>query len=392
LKRRALRTAAATLGSGEATLRRADGLWGRVRGWRWIHPQVLDFEAAFGPVIVQLAPDVIHAHDMHLVGVAARARAAVRDRTVPWVYDAHEYVPGLSQYGGRTASVVAGWADLEAEFIRDADRVITVSPAIADALERRYALHRKPAVVLNIPTVSPPGQATVTPLRDVCGLPDDVPLITYIGGITSARGVDTAVTAMVRLLEVHLALVCVPHNDTWYSRKLRRLATDLDVDDRVHFLNPVGPGEVVDFLRGVDVGLIPLLSFPSHEMSLPNKLFEYLHAGVPIVCSELDSLGPFTREHGVGVTFQSGDADGLAAAVREVLDESERFRAACQDPELLLTFSWSHQADELRRLYSDLLGRPLVVPGPGGTPGHEVVDLTEVALESAETSLRAGHA
>jgi glycosyltransferase involved in cell wall biosynthesis len=380
----------ASLSLGEAVLRHVDVRWGRVRGWRWVHPQVLDFEAAFAPTVVQLAPDVIHAHDMHLVGVAAHARSAVGERAVPWVYDAHEYVPGLSQYGGRTASVVAGWADLEAEFIRDADRVITVSPAIADALERRYALPRKPAVVLNIPTGNPPGQATVTPLREVCGLPDDVPLITYVGGMTSARGVDTAVTAMARMPEVHLALVCVPHDDTWYVRKMRKLATDLHVDDRVHFLNPVGPGQVVDFLRGVDVGLIPLLSFPSHEMSLPNKLFEYLHAGVPIVCSELDSLGPFTREHGVGLTFQSGDADGLAAAVRAVLGEPERFRAACQDAELLRTFSWSHQADKLRRLYSGLLERPLVVPDGGGTPGHEVVDLTEVALEPTEMSLRAG--
>jgi glycosyltransferase involved in cell wall biosynthesis len=390
VKRRALRTAAASLGSGEAALRRVDARWGRVRGWRWIHPQVLDFEAAFGPVIVQLAPDVIHAHDMHLVGVAARARAAVRDRAVPWVYDAHEYVAGLSQYGGRTASVIAGWADLEAEFIRDAARVITVSPAIADALERRYALPRKPAVVLNVPTMNPPDQDAVTPLRDVCGLTDDVPLITYSGGITSARGVDTAITAMAALPEVHLALVCVPHNDTWYVRKMRQLAATLGVADRVHFVNPVSPGQVVGFLRGVDVGLIPGLSFPSHEMSLPNKLFEYLHAGVPIVCSELESLGAFVREHGVGVTFPPGDADGLAAAVRKVLEGNQRYRSACEDAELLRRYSWSEQADELRRVYSGLLGRPLVVPDTGEAPLHEVVDLTEVAPEPAEAALKAG--
>jgi glycosyltransferase involved in cell wall biosynthesis len=390
VKRRALRTAAASLGSGEAALRRVDAGWGRVRGWRWIHPQVLDFEAAFGPAIVQLAPDVIHAHDMHLVGVAARARAAIRDRAVPWVYDAHEYVPGLSQYGGRTASVIAGWADLEAEFIRDAARVITVSPAIAGALERRYALPRKPAVVLNVPTMNPPDQDAVTPLRDVCGFTADVPLITYSGGITSARGVDTAITAMAALPEVHLALVCVPHNDTWYVRKMRQLAATLGVEGRVHFVNPVSPGRVVGFLRGVDVGLIPGLSFPSHEMSLPNKLFEYLHAGVPIVCSELESLGAFVREHGVGVTFPPGDADGLAAAVREVLEGNQRYRAACEDPELLRSYSWSEQADELRRVYSGLLGRPLVVPDTGDGPVHEVVDLTEVAPEPAETALQAG--
>ena len=82
-------------------------------------------------MIDQLRPDVIHAHDMQVVGIAAqaveRARAAGRD--VPWVYDAHEFVPGLSEYGPRTRRVIAAWADLEQEYVRGATRVVTVSPA-----------------------------------------------------------------------------------------------------------------------------------------------------------------------------------------------------------------------------------------------------------------------
>ena len=64
-----------------------------------------DFELAFGPVVDELAPDVIHAHDMHVIGVAAQAAARARGagREVRMVYDAHEFVPGLSRYGGRTA-------------------------------------------------------------------------------------------------------------------------------------------------------------------------------------------------------------------------------------------------------------------------------------------------
>lgn len=347
--------------------------------WRQIHPQILDYELAFAPVVDSLAPDVIHAHDMHVVGVAAHARARARraGRDVPWVYDAHEYVPGLSQYGNRTARIIAGWADLESEFIRDAARVVTVSPAIADALEADYGLASKPAVVLNIPTSDPPGAESVVPLRDVCGLTQDVPLLTYSGGMTTARGVHTAIEAMQELSEAHLALVCVPHNDTWFVRKLRQQTAEQGVSDRVHFVNPVGPGQVVDYLRGVDVGLIPGLSFPSHEMSLPNKLFEYLHASVPIVSSELRSLGVFLREHGVGLTFPPGDVAGLVAAVRGVLADSDRFRSATTDTRLLERYSWSHEADELRAVYSRLLGFPVAIRDSGGEAGHEILDLTE---------------
>jgi glycosyltransferase involved in cell wall biosynthesis len=350
-----------------------------VVGWREQHPQILDYEVAFGPVLDSLAPDVIHAHDMHVVGIAAhaRARAKAAGRDVPWVYDAHEYVPGLSQYGGRTAEVIAGWASLEEEFIRDAARVITVSPAIADALRERYDLATQPVVVLNIPTVDPPGAGRVQTLREVCGLAPDVPLLSYSGGMTRARGVHTAIDAMMQLPQAHLGLVCVPHNDTWFVRQLRQQVEGLGLGDRVHFVNPVGPGQVVDYLRGIDVGLIPGLSYPSHEMSLPNKLFEYLHAGVPVVSSDLSSLREFLDETGAGVTFPAEDVDALVAAVRAVLAEHERYAAAASDPQMLRRYSWSEQARELRRLYGELLGADLDAVATGVQEVDEVVDLTE---------------
>ena len=348
-------------------------------GWREQHPQILDYEVAFGPVVDSLAPDVIHAHDMHVVGIAAhaRARAAADGRDVPWVYDAHEYVPGLSQYGGRTAEVIAGWASLEEEFIRDAARVITVSPAIADALRDRYDLATQPVVVLNIPTVDPPGAKRVQTLREVCGLAPGVPLLSYSGGMTRARGVHTAIEAMLQLPDAHLGLVCVPHNDTWFVRQLREQVQQLGLAERVHFVNPVGPGQVVDYLRGIDVGLIPGLSYPSHEMSLPNKLFEYLHAGVPVVSSQLTSLCEFLDETGAGVTFPPEDVDALAAAVRHVLAGHSEFAAAASDPQMLRRYSWAEQARELRRLYSQLLHTELTVGTADEQAVDEVVDLAE---------------
>lgn len=350
----------------------------RVR-WRDEHPVVLDYEVAFGPVIDALKPDVLHAHDMHVIGIAAHAsaRAHAAGRDVPWVYDAHEYVPGLSQYGGRTARVVEGWADLEDEFIREATRVITVSPAIADALGEKYGLAAKPAVVLNIPTEEPPGRERVRTLREVCQIGPDVPLLTYVGGMTRARGVHTAIEAMSLLTEAHLGLVCVPHNDTWYVRQLRAQATAAGLGDRVHFVNPVGPDQVVEFLKGVDVALIPALSYPSHEMSLPNKLFEYLHAGVPVVSTELDSIRTFLRENGVGLTHPAEDPAALAAAVRAVLADHEKYAAAACDPALLARYSWTGQADQLRAVYDGLLGTSLAGAGPGRSVSDEVLDLSE---------------
>ena len=106
--------------------------------------------------------------------------------------------------------------------------MITVSPPIAAELKRLHSLRTDPVVVLNTPVVDPPN-GTPPSLRDAAGVPVGIPLITYSGGITPARGVHTAVQAMLQLADMHLALVCVPHNDTYFVRILRRQVDQLGV-------------------------------------------------------------------------------------------------------------------------------------------------------------------
>jgi glycosyltransferase involved in cell wall biosynthesis len=349
--------------------------------WRRELPEVHDFELAFAPAIDELRPDVIHAHDMHVIGVAAHAvaRARAAGREVRMLYDAHEFVPGLSRYGGRTPRVIAAWADLEKEFIRDADGVITVSPAIAGELKRLYSLRTDPVVVLNTPVVDP-SNGTPPSLRDAAGVPIGIPLITYSGGITPARGVHTAVEAMLQLTDMHLALVCVPHNDTYFVRILRRRVDELGLRDRVHFLNPVPPGQVVTYLRSADVGLIPVLHFPSHEMALTNKMFEYMNAGVPLVVSDCRTQREFVLEHGLGQVFPAGEVEGLVRAIRDVLADRDRYAANARDPALLDTYSWPRQEEALRGLYENVLGRELPwtnVLAAGDGSRRQVVDLSE---------------
>ncbi|RZS90206.1 glycosyltransferase involved in cell wall biosynthesis [Motilibacter rhizosphaerae] len=343
-----------------------DGAWHRTpvaASWRRALPEVGDYELAMGPVLDLLAPDVIHAHDVQVVGIAAgaadRALLAAQPRTVPWVYDAHEYVRGLSQYGGRTRRVVAAWADLEAEFVRSAAQLITVSEPIADRLQQDYSLPRRPAVVLNIPSASAAARRGGPSLRAACGLGAEVPLLVYSGGVTKARGVDTAIAALPHLPGVHLAVNCVPHSRTLYVDRLREQAAELGVADRVHFVDPVPPGDVVGFLSSADVGLVPILHYPSHEMAMTNKLFEYVLAGLPLCVSDVRTQAEFVTARGLGTVHRAEDPLDLARAAREALDQRERFVAAVSDPALRAEFSWEGQRRHLAEVYAAVLGRPL---------------------------------
>jgi glycosyltransferase involved in cell wall biosynthesis len=328
-------------------------------------PEVDDLELAVGPVLDQLEPDVVHAHDVHLLGVVARhvARARAEGRDVRWVYDAHEWVPGLSRYGGRTARVIAAWAALERRFVGGADAVITVSPPLAQALRDRYPLAELPGVVLNVPPLGARA-AGARSVRDAAEVADGVPLLVYSGGVQAARGVETAVEALPYLPEVHLAVVAVPSVHTAPVAAVRARAEALGVADRLHVLPPVPPDQVSAFLAGADVGLIPLRHYGSHEMALANKLFEYLHAGVPLVVSDCRAQAEFVTEHQVGEVHRAGDGADLAAAVRRVLAEPARYRQALARPELLARYTWHTQADVLRGVHRRLLAavRPGFVP------------------------------
>jgi len=330
----------------------------RFPSWRRVVPEIGDYAAAFGPVIDELAPDVIHAHDVHMVGIAsdAVARARLRGHDVRWVYDAHEFVAGLSQYGGRTRRVVAAWADLEQEYIKDADRVITVSPAIASDLQEQHRLPRRPAVVLNAP-VAEAAAVDAPSVRAAAGLAENLPFVVYSGGMQSARGVDTIIEALSQLPEVHFGIVAVPATVTPYVRGILDRADELGVGSRVHLLPPVPPEQVVAYLSSATVGLAPLLHYGSHDRALPNKLFEHLLGSTPVVVSDCKVMAEFVRDLGVGEVFPAGDADALGAAITKILDDPRTYDRALAAARTgaLTECTWQYQEKVLREVYLDLL-------------------------------------
>ncbi|NLE71201.1 MAG: glycosyltransferase family 4 protein [Actinomycetales bacterium] len=321
--------------------------------WRRELANVADLEAAFTKWLWRLEPDVLHIHDIHLLGAGVQAarRLAAQGRRVPLVYDAHEYVPGMT---GGDVVAEAGYQAMEAELIGAADAVVTVSEPIADALVERYHLPRRPVVVLNTPSAGEPARAPAG-VREVAGVAEGVPLLVYSGVLGKLRNIPTVVRALAELDGVHFAAVCVPNAHYPVARALATLAEEVGVADRVHLVDPVDPEQVIDFLRSADVGVHPMVrGLANHEMALPNKLFDYVYAGLPVVVSDVAEMQRFVREWGVGRTFDPDDPAALAAEVRAVLADLPAYRERAASPELRAAFSWERQAANLAALYADI--------------------------------------
>jgi glycosyltransferase involved in cell wall biosynthesis len=373
----------------------------RERAWRRLEPSLWQYERAYGPVVDALDPDLIHAHDFRMLGVAARAKVRARDRgrSVKLLWDAHEFLPGIKPWRDNVRWLPAHRAH-EREYAPYADAVVTVSDELARLLQAEHGLAERPAVVLNAPDLpdsstaagppaAGPGDDVGAPagrpggagapaggpggagapaggpvsLRERCGLGPDVPLLVYSGAAAAQRGLGVLVEALPVLPDAHVAFVVnLPDGD--YVQGLVRRAAELGVADRLHVGGYVAADQVVPLLAGADVGVIPIEHWPNHEIALITKFFEYSHARLPIVVSDVRTMAETVRRTGQGEVFRAGDVTDLVRAVRAVLADPGRYRAAYETPGLLESWCWPAQAEVLDRVYTALLpDRPGPVQG-----------------------------
>ena len=157
-------------------------------------------------------------------------------------------------------------------------------------------------MVLNAPVESP-ADAEVTSIRDMVGVPADVPLVVYGGGVNPARGLHTMVQALPALPGVYFAIVSRGNSVT---EELLKLAGQLGVGERVRLAPYVDPEFVPRYLESASVGISPLLRAPNHDIAITNKFCEYIAAGLPIVTSDTPAQAQLVNALDLGVVYRQG--------------------------------------------------------------------------------------
>jgi glycosyltransferase involved in cell wall biosynthesis len=301
------------------------------------------FLGAFLVRLLRLRPDVVHAHDAAMLLPGLLGARLTRARLV---YDSHELATGVPY---RTA----GWA----RFVSTIERlgvprcaaVITVSDGIAERLRGRHGLQTRPTVVRNVSDLTPPRNPTGV-LRGRLGIGNS-PLILHQGASAPDRGGEELIQAMAALPHAHLAFLGSSPFPGFEDR-LRELAVAVNVANRVHFLPSVPLSELLDWTADADVGVSMLQdTCENHRLALPNKLFEYLVAGVPVVVSDLPEVARLVREEKVGWTVPPADASGIADTLGEAL-------AGGRDPALRervravgARYAWASERRRLEAVY-----------------------------------------
>jgi glycosyltransferase involved in cell wall biosynthesis len=303
-----------------------------IRLHRWM--RTLDFYRRTFGVVRRLRPVLIHCNDYNTMWVGVLARISGRAAVV---YDAHEL------WADRNLRPEPRWWLLacEAVFVRAAHETITASPGYADVMSRRYRVE-PPRVVRNIPESDhAPDAAT----------PNGHPTAVYVGALTSGRGLEISIRALAHLSDVRLRLVGAGHAP--YRTELADLARTEGVADRVEFAGAVPPEKLLAEISGASVGLALIQPVClSYRMSLPNKLFEYVAAGLPVLGSDLPAIGGLVSEYGIGLLAEPADPADVAAKLREMVrpERNEVFRLAARRAAGELR--WENESRQLAGAYA----------------------------------------
>jgi glycosyltransferase involved in cell wall biosynthesis len=290
-----------------------------------------------------MRPDVVHAND---IATLIPGYLAARLSGARLVYDTHEYAVGVPY-----RKAVWAWlaATIERLLIGRCDAVITVSDGIAERLQARYGLKERPTVVRNVPDLPPP--ASAPDLREQMEI-GSAPLVLHQGAVAEGRGGGNLVRAVAEMDSAHLLFLGA---DGAFAEGLVHLASELGVGERTHFHPPVGLTELLSYTTQADVGVSLLEdTCDNHRLALPNKLFEYLAAGLPVVVSDLPEMRRLVSERQVGWVTDPGDpadiARALAAATVSRGDESLENRVRVAAAEL----NWRRERSRLTDLYARL--------------------------------------
>lgn len=267
---------------------------------------------------------------------------------LPLVYDSHEYFTGVPEIQNKPF-VKWVWKTIEKLIFPRLKYVMTVSDPIASLYEKMYQI--RPMVVRNLSK----NADNITPYtRKEIGVPSDDLLIIIQGtGINIDKGAEELIES-VNILD-GITLMIVGSGDV--VPQLKRQVNELKISHKVKFVSAVPWETLMKYTKSADIGMcIEKDTNLNYRYSLPNKLFDYIAAGIPVIASDLPETGKIIRENGCGIIIGSVTPEKISKALKQVKDDplmmAELRRNSIGASKNL---NWEIESDKVKELYNSVL-------------------------------------
>ncbi|MFH1119489.1 MAG: glycosyltransferase [Bacteroidota bacterium] len=265
-------------------------------------------------------------------------------KRIPLVYDSHEYYTETPELVNRP--LIQGiWQRIERSIFPALTDVVTVNESIAGLYEEKYGI--KLNVVRNIPRTFVPA---VIKSRKELGLPVDRKIVLMQGaGINIQRGAEEAIEAMKSV--DNAMLLIIGGGDV--IGQLKKQAGTPELTGKVMFLPKMPYAELMQHTRLADLGLtLDKDTNINYRYSLPNKLFDYIHAGIPVLASKLPEICRIVEGYNIGRISGSHDPAEIASLINGMLND-EAARTAWKEnlAKAAQELTWENEETVLKRIY-----------------------------------------
>lgn len=268
-------------------------------------------------------------------------------KSIPLVYDSHEYFTEVPEIQHRPF-VKSTWQAIEKLTVPALKYAYTVNNSIAKLYFDKYDIHFD--VIRNVPIKIPVSTASKEELRMELQLPKDKFIVILQGaGINIDRGAEEAVQSMKHLHDVLLLIV----GDGDVVSALKQTVKEEKLQDKVHFYPKQAIHELMRYTQAADLGLtLDKDTNLNYKFSLPNKIFDYIQAGIPILASNLPEIKNVIETYQIGKIVQDHKPTTIAKAIEEIKINSFQittWRHNLQRAQQEL--NWSHEKEKLIALF-----------------------------------------
>ena len=264
------------------------------------------------------------------------------------VYDSHEYFTEVPELVNRP-KVKAVWESIEKRIFPKLKDIITVNESIADLYHQKYG--NKLNIVRNIPLQTKP---VLNFTKEELGIPLNKRIVILQGsGINIQRGAEELIEAM-QFLE-NTALLIVGSGDV--MDLLRNMTIQLNLQDKVVFIPKQAYSKLLNYTALADLGCtIDKDTNINYRISLPNKLFDYIRAEIPILSTRLTEIQKIIEFYNIGDFIDSHEPKHIAHKIEEILSDKEKLKIYKQNLRKASSdLCWENECVVVKNIYKKFL-------------------------------------
>lgn len=262
-------------------------------------------------------------------------------KNIPLVYDSHEYFTGVPEIQHKKV-VKAVWQTIESFVFPKLKNVYTVNETIAKIYSEKYKV--AVGVVRNVPILKQEEiNVNILPSENV---------IVYQGALNIDRGLEEIILAMNYLDDVKL--IIIGGGDV--ENDLIKLVSTNHLENKVIFKGKIKYDEMMSITKTATIGIsIEKSTNDNYKYCLPNKLFDYLHVGVPVLVSNIEEIANVINKYKVGCFIENHEPKHIAAKLKQVLADKNQLLIWKQNSlKAKNECNWQYESELIKKIYAKL--------------------------------------